>query len=178
MNKERAVTDTTPANGVKVGVVMGSSSDWDVMRHAAEILTEFGVPLKPRWFLRTACPTTCSVMPRPRKAVGWWPSSPGPAVRAFARHGGGKTTVPVLGVPCLRATCKAWILCTPSCNAQGHSGGHVCHRHGWCGQRGLFAVAMLASGTPELLAWLEAFRARQTEVARAMTNDLTMDPKA
>lgn len=27
-----------------VGVVMGSDSDWDVMRHAAERLAEFGVP--------------------------------------------------------------------------------------------------------------------------------------
>ena len=43
--KERAVTNTTNANQgtVKIGVVMGSSSDWDVMRHAADILTEFGI---------------------------------------------------------------------------------------------------------------------------------------
>ncbi len=42
----------------------------------------------------------------------------------------------------------------------------------------LFAVAMLATGNPALRARLDAFRARQTEVARAMTNDLTMDAKA
>ena len=40
------MSDTTPANNVKVGVVMGSSSDWDVMRHAADILTEFGIPFE------------------------------------------------------------------------------------------------------------------------------------
>ena len=40
------MNDTTPAKGVKIGVVMGSSSDWDVMRHAADILTEFGVPFE------------------------------------------------------------------------------------------------------------------------------------
>jgi hypothetical protein len=33
---------------VQVGVVMGSSSDWDTMRQAAEILTEFGVPHEAR----------------------------------------------------------------------------------------------------------------------------------
>ena len=33
-------------DAIKVGVVMGSSSDWDVMRHAADILTEFGVPFE------------------------------------------------------------------------------------------------------------------------------------
>ena len=29
-----------------VGVVMGSSSDWDVMQHAVNMLTEFGVPFE------------------------------------------------------------------------------------------------------------------------------------
>jgi len=36
----------------------------------------------------------------------------------------------------------------------------------------LFAVAMLANRDPALRAQLEAFRARQTEAARAMTQDL------
>ena len=27
-----------------VGIIMGSKSDWETMRHAADILTEFGVP--------------------------------------------------------------------------------------------------------------------------------------
>ena len=29
-----------------VGVVMGSSSDWDVMRHAVDMLTQFGIPFE------------------------------------------------------------------------------------------------------------------------------------
>ena len=48
-----------------VGVVMGSESDWEVMRHAVAQLDAFGVPNEPR---RTGCPTTCSntrKMPRP-----------------------------------------------------------------------------------------------------------------
>ena len=36
----------------------------------------------------------------------------------------------------------------------------------------LFAVAMLANESPALRAQLEAYRARQTEVARAMSADL------
>ena len=40
--KESAVNSTTPL----IGVVMGSSSDWDIMRLSAEILTEFGVPFE------------------------------------------------------------------------------------------------------------------------------------
>jgi 5-(carboxyamino)imidazole ribonucleotide mutase len=42
------------------------------------------------------------------------------------------------------------------------------------GNAALFAVAMLAHGSPALSAQLDAFRARQTEVARNMTQDLTM----
>lgn len=29
-----------------VGVVMGSSSDWEVMRHAVDMLTQFGIPFE------------------------------------------------------------------------------------------------------------------------------------
>ncbi len=32
-----------PADPILVGVIMGSKSDWDTMRHAAEILESFGV---------------------------------------------------------------------------------------------------------------------------------------
>jgi len=42
------------------------------------------------------------------------------------------------------------------------------------GNAALFAVAMLAGQDPALRARLDAFRARQTEVARAMTKDLTL----
>ena len=31
-----------------VGVVMGSSSDWEVMRHAVDMLTQFGIPFEAR----------------------------------------------------------------------------------------------------------------------------------
>ena len=31
-------------NNILVGIIMGSTSDWETMRHAVETLTEFGVP--------------------------------------------------------------------------------------------------------------------------------------
>lgn len=31
---------------VKVGIVMGSSSDWPVMQHAAQVLSDFGIPFE------------------------------------------------------------------------------------------------------------------------------------
>lgn len=33
-----------PLHGVLVGVIMGSRSDWDVMKHAADTLTRLGIP--------------------------------------------------------------------------------------------------------------------------------------
>ncbi|MEO8157867.1 MAG: 5-(carboxyamino)imidazole ribonucleotide mutase [Betaproteobacteria bacterium] len=44
--KQVLAQSATPA--VAVGVVMGSTSDWEVMRHAAEILRDFGVAFEAR----------------------------------------------------------------------------------------------------------------------------------
>ena len=40
-----------------VGVIMGSKSDWETMRHAAEILRQFDVPLSVAWSQPIARPT-------------------------------------------------------------------------------------------------------------------------
>jgi 5-(carboxyamino)imidazole ribonucleotide mutase len=79
---------------------MGSSSDWETLRHAAEILDEFQVLTTSAWCRPIACPTRCSPMPNRRAGRG---------MRAIIAGAGGaahlpgmlaaKTTVPVLGVP-------------------------------------------------------------------------------
>ncbi len=44
-------TETGAAGAPVIGIIMGSSSDWDVMKHAVAVLEEFGVPhdLITRW---------------------------------------------------------------------------------------------------------------------------------
>lgn len=42
--KTSAAADATPV----VGVIMGSSSDWEVMKHAVTMLEDFGVPYEAR----------------------------------------------------------------------------------------------------------------------------------
>lgn len=37
-----------------VGVIMGSTSDWETMKHACEILDELNIPYEKRLFLPTA----------------------------------------------------------------------------------------------------------------------------
>lgn len=174
------MTDTTGVNTVKVGVVMGSSSDWDVMRHAADILTEFGVPFEAQVVSAHRMPDDMFRYAEAAAERG--------LVAIIAGAGGAahlpgmlaaKTTVPVLGVP------------VPSRHLQGVDSLHSIVQMpkgipvatfaigtAGAGNAALFAVAMLASGDAALRAKLDAFRARQTEVARAMTKDLTMDAKA
>ena len=186
------MTDTTGVNnlgsgtgsvlavGVKVGVVMGSSSDWDVMRHAADILTEFGIPFDAR---------VVSAHRMPDDMFRYAEAAADHGLVAIIAGAGGaahlpgmlaaKTTVPVLGVP------------VPSRHLQGVDSLHSIVQMpkgipvatfaigtAGAGNAALFAVAMLAHGDPVLRAKLDAFRVRQTEVARAMTNDHSMEPKA
>nr|WP_286742027.1 5-(carboxyamino)imidazole ribonucleotide mutase [Aquabacterium sp. UBA2148] len=167
-------------NAIEVGVVMGSSSDWDVMRHAADILTEFGIAFEAKVVSAHRMPDDMFRYAEAAAERG--------LVAIIAGAGGAahlpgmlaaKTTVPVLGVP------------VPSRHLQGVDSLHSIVQMpkgipvatfaigtAGAGNAALFAVAMLAHGNPALRAKLDAFRARQTEVARAMTNDLTMEPKA
>ena len=181
------MTSTTNASqasdaqgAVKIGVVMGSSSDWDVMRHAADILTEFGIAYEAR---------VVSAHRMPDDMFRYAEAAADRGLVAIIAGAGGaahlpgmlaaKTTVPVLGVP------------VPSRHLQGVDSLHSIVQMpkgipvatfaigtAGAGNAALFAVAMLAGSDAALRARLDAFRARQTEVARAMTADLTFDAKA
>ena len=72
-----------------VGIIMGSSSDWETMRHAAETLDAARRRrTRRRSSRRTGRPSGSTNMPtRPRSAGSRW-SSPAPAARRTARHDG------------------------------------------------------------------------------------------
>lgn len=165
----------TTAQTPLIGVVMGSSSDWEVMRHAAEILAEFGIPHEAQ---------VVSAHRMPDEMFRYAEAAQGRGLRAIIAGAGGaahlpgmlaaKTTVPVLGVP------------VPSKHLQGVDSLHsivqmpkgvpvATFAIGTAGaaNAALFAVAMLAGGDTALLAKLEAFRLRQTEAARAMSAELS-----
>ena len=153
-----------------IGVVMGSSSDWDVMRHAAEILARFGVPFEARVVSAHRMPDAMFAYAETARARG---------VGAIIAGAGGaahlpgmlaaKTTVPVLGVPVpsryLRGEDSLLsIVQMPkgvpvATFAIGEAG---------AANAALFAVAMLAATDPALEARLGAFRAEQTAQAAAM----------
>ena len=157
-----------------VGVVMGSSSDWDTLRAATEILAEFGVPHEAR---------VVSAHRMPDAMFAYAEAAAGRGLKAIIAGAGGaahlpgmlaaKTTVPVLGVP------------VASRHLQGVDSLHsivqmpkgipvATFAIGVAGaaNAALFAVAMLANEDPALRARLDAYRLRQTEAAQAMDADL------
>jgi 5-(carboxyamino)imidazole ribonucleotide mutase len=170
-SSQAGVQDSAPA---VVGVVMGSSSDWETLRHAAEILAEFGIPHEAR---------VVSAHRMPDDMFAYAEAAAGRGLKAIIAGAGGaahlpgmlaaKTTVPVLGVPVAGRHLQGVdslhsIVQMPkgipvATFAIGTAG---------AANAALFAVAMLANEQPALRAKLEAFRAKQTEVARAMSGDL------
>jgi 5-(carboxyamino)imidazole ribonucleotide mutase len=157
-----------------IGIVMGSSSDWETMKQAAEILTEFGVAFDAR---------VVSAHRMPDEMFDYAEAAAGRGLKAIIAGAGGaahlpgmlaaKTTVPVLGVPVASRHLQGVdslhsIVQMPkgipvATFAIGNAG---------AANAALFAVAMLANGDAALLDKLNAFRARQTAAAQAMTEDL------
>ena len=150
---------------------MGSSSDWDTLQHAVQILQEFGIAHEAR---------VVSAHRMPDYMFAYAEAAAGLGLKAIIAGAGGaahlpgmiaaKTTVPVLGVP------------VPSRHLNGVDSLHsivqmpkgipvATFAIGAAGaaNAALFAVAMLAVNDAALRAKLDAFRARQTEAARAMT---------
>jgi 5-(carboxyamino)imidazole ribonucleotide mutase len=163
-------------SAVSVGVVMGSSSDWDTLQHAVQILQEFGIPHEAK---------VVSAHRMPDDMFAYAEAAAGRGLQAIIAGAGGaahlpgmlasKTTVPVLGVPVASRHLqgvdslhsivqmpKGIPVATFAIGAAGAA------------NAALFAVAMLAGQDPALRAKLDGFRKRQTEAARAMT----LPPKA
>ncbi|GAA4403352.1 5-(carboxyamino)imidazole ribonucleotide mutase [Quisquiliibacterium transsilvanicum] len=154
-----------------VGVLMGSSSDWEVMRNAVAILEEFEVPHEA---------LVVSAHRMPDDMFRYAEEARGRGLRAIVAGAGGaahlpgmlaaKTIVPVFGVPVpskyLRGEDSlASIVQMPrgvpvATFAIGEAG---------AANAALHAVAMLATTDEALAARLLAFRSRQTEAARGMT---------
>ena len=153
-----------------VGVVMGSASDWDVMRHAVEILESFGVPHEAR---------VVSAHRMPDEMFRYAEQALSRGLRAIVAGAGGaahlpgmlaaKTIVPVYGVPVpskyLRGEDSlASIVQMPrgvpvATFAIGEAG---------AANAALHAIAALATTDAALAARLQAFRERQTAAAREM----------
>jgi 5-(carboxyamino)imidazole ribonucleotide mutase len=153
----------------QVGVVMGSDSDWETLRHAAAQLDAFGVPYEAR---------VVSAHRMPDDMFEYAEDAQSRGLRCIIAGAGGaahlpgmlasKTVVPVLGVPVpskyLRGEDSLYsIVQMPkgipvATFAIGEAG---------AANAALFAVAMLALGDATLRERLAAFRRKQADAVLA-----------
>ena len=159
-----------------VGIVMGSTSDWDTLRHAAKRLDDFGVPHETR---------VVSAHRTPDLLFQYASEALGRGLQCIIAGAGGaahlpgmlaaKTIVPVLGVPVPSTYLQGLdsllsIVQMPAgipvaTFAIGEPGAH---------NAGLYAVAMLARHDQALATRLEAFR--KTQEANVLAATLPPSP--
>ncbi len=158
-------------SSIQVGVVMGSSSDWDTMQHAVQILKDFGIAHEAR---------VVSAHRMPDDMFAYAEAAVGRGLQAIIAGAGGaahlpgmiaaKTVVPVLGVPVQsKALSGVDSLYSIVQMPKGVPVATFAIGAAGAANAALFAVALLANQDPALREKLEAFRAAQTEAARAMT---------
>jgi 5-(carboxyamino)imidazole ribonucleotide mutase len=149
-------------------VIMGSSSDWKTMRHAADVLDRFGVTYErhvvsahrtPAWMAEFALGAEAHGLEVIIAGAGGAAHLPGMVAA--------QTIVPVLGVPVQSAALQGLdsllsIVQMPG----GVPVGTLAIGDAGATNAGLLAVAMLATTRPELRSKLRAFREEQTARVR------------
>ena len=150
---------------VKVGIVMGSQSDWETMRHASDILEALEIPHERK---------IVSAHRTPDRLVSYAKSAAARGLQVIIAGAGGAahlpgmvaamTRLPVLGVPVQSATLSGLdsllsIVQMPG----GIPVGTLAIGKAGAKNAGLLAAAILANADSALAGRLEAWRAAQTE---------------
>src|SRR6516164_9119530 len=153
------------ASSPLVAVIMGSKSDWDVMRQTSEMLDRFGVAHECRVLSahRTPAQTSEYVGKAEARGIEVIIAAAGGAAHlagVCAAH----TVLPVLGVPMESASLKGLdsLLSTVQMPA-GIPVGTLAIGPAGARNAALLAVAILANGRPELRDKLRRYRAQQAE---------------
>lgn len=150
---------------------MGSKSDWDVMRHASETLTSFGVAHECRVLSAHRTPAAAmdyvsQAEPRGIQVVIAAAGGAAHLAGVAAAH----TLLPVLGVPMESAALKGMdsLLSTVQMPA-GIPVGTLAIGKAGAVNSALLAIAILANHRPDLREKLRRYRAEQTEKILATT---------
>jgi 5-(carboxyamino)imidazole ribonucleotide mutase len=154
-----------------VGIVMGSSSDWDVMQHAVNMLKDFGVPFEAQ---------VVSAHRMPDEMFAYADSARARGLRAIIAGAGGaahlpgliaaKTIVPVLGVPVpSRYLSGKDSLLSIVQMPKGIPVATFAIGEAGAANAALAAIAMIAGTDAALADKLLQFRLQQTAAAKAMT---------
>lgn len=158
-------TETAPL----VGVIMGSKSDWDVMKAAADTLKKFGVPHECRVMSahRTPDLVTEFVGNAEKRGMEVLIAAAGGAAH-LAGVTAAHTLLPVLGVPMESASLKGLdsLLSTVQMPG-GIPVGTLAIGKAGATNAALLAIAILANKRPELREKIRQFRAEQADKIRA-----------
>ena len=156
-----------------VGVIMGSQSDWSVMRQAAEVLDELGVPHEVR---------IVSAHRTPERLFDYAKSAHGRGLQVIVAGAGGAahlpgmvaslTHLPVLGVPVKSRALSGWdSLLSIAQMPRGVPVGTLAIDG--AKNAGILAASIIALSDPALTARLVAYRQSQTAaVARAPVDEV------
>jgi 5-(carboxyamino)imidazole ribonucleotide mutase len=148
-----------------VGIVMGSTSDWDTMKVAAKVLAEFGLPYEAK---------AMSAHRTPKAVAAWAEGAAKRGIKTIIAAAGGAahlagvvaahTTLPVLGVPMPSKHLKGLdsLLSTVQM-PRGIPVATFAIGEAGAANAALFAVALLSLSDSKLQGKLSYFRARQTE---------------
>ena len=148
-----------------VGIIMGSTSDWETMRHAAEKLEELGVPHETK---------VVSAHRTPQRLYDYATSAADRGLKVIIAGAGGAahlpgmaasmTHLPVLGVPVESKALKgADSLYSIGQRPGGVPVGTLAIGKAGAINAGLLAAAILATSDEALTERLKAWRARQTD---------------
>ena len=155
---------TSTSKPPRVGVVMGSRSDWDTMQHAASVLNELGVPHEVQ---------VVSAHRTPDRLFQYAEQAIGRGLQVIIAGAGGaahlpgmlaaKTRLPVLGVPVQSKALNGMdSLLSIAQMPAGIPVGTLAIGRAGAVNAGLLAAAVLALHDPALAAVLEEWRSRQT----------------
>ena len=139
----------------KVAIIMGSDSDWPVVKGACTVLKDFGVPYEAHILSAHRTPEAAAAFARSARAEGYGVIL---CAAGMAAHLAGNTTLPVVGIPmkggamdgldALLATVQmpsGFPVATVALNGAKNAA--------------YLAVAILAVANDELAAKLDSFRA-------------------
>lgn len=154
----------TPNEAPLVGIIMGSRSDWETMRHAAEILAEFAVPSEsrvvsahrtPQWMCEYAATAEERGLEIIIAGAGGAAHLPGMVAA--------QSVLPVLGVP-IGGMASGGLdsLLSIVQMPRGVPVGTLAIGEAGAKNAGLLAVAILARSRPELRCALHEYRRQQT----------------
>ncbi|MFY8274923.1 5-(carboxyamino)imidazole ribonucleotide mutase [Pseudoalteromonas sp. SSDWG2] len=157
---------------MKVGIIMGSKSDWPTMQHAADMLDKFGVEYETK---------VVSAHRTPQLLADYASSAADRGIKVIIAGAGGAahlpgmaaafTSLPVLGVPVKSKALNGVDSLLSICQMpKGVAVGTLAIGDPGAANAGLLAAQILGCQQPELLAKIDAFRKEQTDTVLANPN--------